>query len=479
MAAGRSASSGNREETDREAFTSGFDEAHDAAGRPRPGYAETLEALEGADLEALSRTVAEDLDGRDISFGSRPFVVDPVPRLVEGATWDALADGLAQRARALNCFLRDAYGERRIVDAGVVDLDLIERAEGYEPELLGRLPGRGSPAAIIGFDVVRDPDGEFFVLEDNLRTPSGFGYALAAREALTKALPPGIPQPRPLEAVTTELLRGAICAAAPEGCRDPCIVVVTDGPDNSAHSEHAMAARRLDARLVTLDDLERDGDRLHVRLPDGATQPVDVVYRRTNRDSIRGDDGELTDVAELLLEPWLSGRIGLVNAFGNGVGDDKLAHGSVEDFVRFYLGEEPKVRSVPTLPLTTPQECDAAIARLRELVVKPRDGQGGAGVVIGAHADSADLERLAGELREHPQDFIAQPIIPLSSHPTVIDDELQPRHVDLRPFAFCGEADAVALISGGLTRVALEAGTLVVNSSQNGGAKDTWVFDAP
>ncbi|MBW3607760.1 MAG: circularly permuted type 2 ATP-grasp protein [Actinobacteria bacterium] len=201
-----------------------------------------------------------------------------------------------------------------------------------------------------------------------------------------------------------------------------------------------------------------------------------LVPRSALITGITGQDGSY--LAELLLEPWLSGRIGLVNAFGNGVADDKEAHSHVEDFVRFYLGEEPMVRSVPTLSLSTPQECEEAIARLRELVVKPRYGQGGAGVVIGAHADSADLERLGDELREHPEDFIAQPIITLSSHPTVIDGELQPRHVDLRPFAFCGEGEAVALIPGGLTRVALEAGTLVVNSSQKGGGKDTWVFDA-
>ena len=204
---------------------------------------------------------------------------------------------------------------------------------------------------------------------------------------------------------------------------------------------------------------------------------MDVVYRRTDDDRLRGDDGEPTDVAALLLEPWLEGTIGVVNAFGNGLGDDKLVHSRVEDFVRFYLGEEPKVRSVPTLSLTTPEQVEAAVGRLRELVVKPRYGQGGAGVVIGAHAERADLERVAGELREHPEDFIAQPIIALSCHPTVIDGELEPRHVDLRPFAFCGSDDAVALIPGGLTRVAFEAGALVVNSSQNGGGKDTWVID--
>ena len=292
-------------------------------------------------------------------------------------------------------------------------------------------------------------------------------------------MPSGLPRPRPLDAITAELLRGTIRAATPEGCEEPLVVVVGDGPDNSAHYEHARAAELLGAHLVTPADLARAGDDLHVRLRDGTSRRVDVVYRRTDQDDVRGDDGELTEVAALLLEPWLRGRIGLVNAFGNGLGDDKLAHSRVEDFVRFYLGEEPKVRSVPTLPLSTPQEVEDAIERLHELVVKPRSGQGGAGVVIGAHAAGADLERRAGELRERPEDFNAQPIVTLSRHPTVIDGELQPRHIDLRPFAFCGEDDSAAVVPGGLTRVALEAGTLVVNSSQNGGGKDTWVFDPP
>ncbi|HEV2059816.1 MAG TPA: circularly permuted type 2 ATP-grasp protein, partial [Solirubrobacteraceae bacterium] len=204
MARRRSATPANGEAPDLDTFTSGFDEARGASGEPRPAYAQTLRALDGADLGALCRTIAERFEQREVSFGADPFVVDPVPRLIEGAEWDALAEGLAQRARALNCFLRDAYGARRIVAAGVVEADVIERAGGYEPDLLGRLPGRGSPAAIIGFDVVRDPDGEFFVLEDNLRTPSGFAYAVAAREALTEALPPGIPRPRPLEARARE-----------------------------------------------------------------------------------------------------------------------------------------------------------------------------------------------------------------------------------------------------------------------------------
>jgi uncharacterized circularly permuted ATP-grasp superfamily protein len=461
---------------DRQAFTAGYDEGRDTTGSPRPGYAEAFQALAGSDLDGLCRCVARGLERRGVSFGAQPFVVDPVPRLIRAAEWDALAAGLAQRARALNRFLLDAYGERRIVRSGVVSAASIDAATGYEPELLGRLPQRASPAAVIGFDVVRDPAGDFLVLEDNLRTPSGFAYALAAREALGDALPGGFPEPRPVDPIAYELLDGVMRAAAPAACRgDPSVVVLTDGPDNVAHYEHAQAARRLDAPLATLADLVRDGDRLRVRLADGSTRSVDVVYRRTNEDRVRDERGDLTRVARALLDPWLSGHVGVVNAFGNGLADDKWMHGCVEDCIRFYLDEEPLVRSVPTQAVEPPAGGRPTIGELRRLVVKPRHGSGGMGVVIGAHAETHDLDRLARELEAHPKRYVAQPIVALSRHPTVVDGRLEPRHVDLRAFAFSG--DAVALMPGGLTRVALDADTLVVNSSQRGGGKDTWVVD--
>ena len=347
----------------------------------------------------------------------------------------------------------------------------IEQTEGYEPDLRGRFPAQRWPAPIIGFDVVRDPGGAFLVLEDNLRTPSGFAYALAARAALDDELPPGMPPSRRIDPLAYELLDGALRAAAPAGRPAPSIVIVTDGPSNVAYYEHEQAARRIGAVLATLGDLEDDGERMRVKLPGGSTRPVDVVYRRTNVDAVRDADGELTDIGKALLEPWLEGRIGLVNGFGNGFADDKLLHGYVEDCIRFYLGEEPLVRSVPTRAI----EGRPAIGDLRELVVKPRDGFGGDGVVIGAHADRGDLERLASDVEDDPEHFVAQPIVTLSRHPTVVDGRLEPRHVDLRAFAFCGEE--VALLPGGLTRVALDAGTLVVNSSQHGGGKDTRVLD--
>jgi uncharacterized circularly permuted ATP-grasp superfamily protein len=236
-------------------------------------------------------------------------------------------------------------------------------------------------------------------------------------------------------------------AAAPPACRDPSLIVLTDGADNVAFYAHAQAARHLRAALATPTDRMRAGDHL------------------------RDEHGELTAVAQALLDPWLSGQIGLVNAFGNGLADDKFVHSCVEDCIRFYLGEEPLVRSVPTL--TT--DGRPTIGELRRLVIKPRHGHGGVGVVIGAHAETDDLDRLARELEAHPERYVAQPTVALSRHPTVIGGRLESRHVDLRAFAFAG--DDVALLPGGLTRVALNAGALVVNSSQQGGGKDTWVVD--
>jgi uncharacterized circularly permuted ATP-grasp superfamily protein len=462
---------------DRQAYTDGYDEARDGAGKPRPGYCQLLRAVARLDLEGLRRAVAQQLDRTGVSFGDEPFVVDPVPRVLCAAEWDPLAAGLAQRARALNHFLRDAYGERRIVDAGLIPAAMIEEAEGYEPALAGRLPERGSPAAILGFDVVRDPAGRFLVLEDNVRTPSGIAYALAAREALAEALGPGLPDPRPIDRVTSGLLAGVMRAAAPPGRDDPSVVLLTDGPGNVAYYEHAELARRIDAPLATPADLVRDGDRLCLRLAGERTRPVDVVYRRTNEDRIRDERGQLTEVARALLDPWLAGQIGLVNAFGNGLADDKLVHGRVEDCIRFYLGEEPLVHSVPTQTPTAADGRPATIGRLRERVIKPRHGQGGVGVVIGAHAETEDLDRLAEELEADPDRYVSQPIVALSRHPTVVDGRLEPRHVDLRSFALC-TSDGAALIPGGLTRVAFGAGALVVNSSQQGGGKDTWVLEA-
>jgi uncharacterized circularly permuted ATP-grasp superfamily protein len=460
---------------DRSAFTDGYDEDRDEQGVPRPGYAQLFDALSGVDLAALTAAVTRQLDREGVNFGGDPFVVDPVPRLILAAAWDELARGLAQRGRALNHFLLDAYREQRVVEAGIVAAETIREAEGFEADLMGRLPTHEAPAAVIGFDVVRAPSGEFLVLEDNVRTPSGIAYALAARAAVAETLPATSLRPRPIDPVIYEMLGRCLRAAAPPGTAAPSVVLLTDGPQNVAYFEHAQAAERLGVPLVTPDALIADGSELRVELAGGATAAVDVVYRRTDEDRVRDERGEMTDVARLLLPSWLSGNLGLVNGFGNGIADDKLVHSHVEDFIRFYLDEEPLVRSVPTQALNTAADAREAIGRLRELVIKPRHGHGGKGVVIGAHADEADLHQLAAELEENPERYIRQPTVALSRHPTVIGGELSPRHVDLRVFAFCG--DAVELAPGGLSRVAMQADALVVNSSQQGGGKDTWVID--
>ncbi len=400
-------------------------------------------------------------------------MVDPVPRLIAGDEWASVERGLAQRTRALNHFLTDVYRERRIVTAGIVDARTIDGAEGYEPDLRGRLANDAPPAPVIGFDLVRDPDGRFLVLEDNLRTPSGISYLVAARTALAATLPAGLPRPRPVDPVIDELLGAALRAAAPpETGPDPLVVLVTDGPANVAYYEHSCIARALGIELVTPAQLRLNGDRLYAGED---PRPVDVVYRRTDEDRVRDEHGQMTAIGELLLPAWLSGRIGLVNAFGNGVADDKLVHSHVEDFVRFYLGEEPLIASVPTRALDSAEAGREAIERLPELVIKPRHGHGGVGVTIGSHADEVQLAIARAELHRHPERYIAQPIVPLSRHPTVVDGRLQPRHLDLRPFAFF--SDVVAVAPGGLSRVAFDADEMVVNSSRNGGGKDTWVLD--
>jgi uncharacterized circularly permuted ATP-grasp superfamily protein len=453
-----------------------FDEAYRADGAPREHYEGLLHALEGADLLALRDAAQQRVDEQGASFGDDPFRIDPVPRLLTAGVWEELAAGLQQRTRALNAFVADAYGDRTIVAAGIVSEALIEEAEGYERELRGRLPAAAAPIAVAGLDIVCDEEGTLRVLEDNCRTPSGYCYANATRRAVTASLPYDGPGPRALADILDQLVREVARDAAPAGVTDPYVVVLSDGPATGTAWEHEQIARLAGAQLVTLDDLRLHDGWLHARLPGGGTQRVDVVYRRSDEDWLRDEQGEPTAIARLLLEPWLAGRLGLVNAFGTGIADDKLAHAYVEDMVRFYLDEEPRLLSVPTLDLCHPEHVDEVLDDLRAYVVKPRGGSGGRGVVVCAHADEETLAHVREELRRAPECHVAQRLVALSQHPTISDaGRLEPRHVDLRPFIFSGAGWTRAL-PGGLTRVALEPGTLVVNSSQHGGGKDTWVL---
>lgn len=456
-----------------------FDEAFESDGVVRPHYAELIAELEGVDLHALERAGEADLLSRGVAFqvagGDGRFRMDPVPRLITPAEWQLLEAGLAQRVRALNAFLADAYGERRIVDAGVVPHRVIDGADGRDPWMEDVDVPHGAYAGMAGLDIVRGPEGGLVVLEDNVRTPSGLAYMEAARDVLEERLPLAAHIDKRSIAPLYEMLGAALRAAAPDGVDEPSVVLLSDGPGNSAWFEHETIARRIGVPLIGLGDLEPRRGRVYARL-DGRLAPVDVVYRRTDEDRLADEHGRPTPLADALLDPLRRGTVACFNAFGAGLADDKLVHAYVEEMVRFYLGEEPLIDSVLTYDLGEPGVLADALTRLDELVVKPRTGFGGHGVVILPHASRDDRDRIERAIRREPTHFVAQETIGLSRHPTVCGAHLEPRHVDLRPFVVTAGHD-VQVIPGGLTRVAFDDGALVVNSSQNGGGKDTWVLE--
>jgi uncharacterized circularly permuted ATP-grasp superfamily protein len=332
----------------------------------------------------------------------------------------------------------------------------------------------GGPAPVIGFDLVRGMDGELRVLEDNLRTPSGLAYAVAVRRAVEAQFPIEARGRMPLDPCF-EPLRMVLAEAA-GGIDNPRIALLTDGAANTAWWEHRMLARRLGISVVTPEKLRLSDGRLCVVLPSGRLRPLDVVYRRSDEDRLRDERGRPTWVADMLLEPMQRGLLGVVNQPGTGVADDKLIHAYVEEMIRFYLGEEPVLESVRTFDLTRPDVLTKVLGRLSGLVVKPRTGHGGNGVVIGAQASVEERARLAAALRAAPDRYVAQETVRLSRHPTVVDGRIQPRHVDLRVFSL-GTGRRTVVLPAPLTRVALGDGSMIVNSSQGGGAKDTWIID--
>jgi carboxylate-amine ligase len=448
-----------------------YDEAVGRRSGTRPQYRALVDALARTDLAGLVGRTADALAADGVRFGDGgPFVVDPVPRIVTAREWSELSAGLVQRVRALEAFVADVYDRRECVREGVVPEAAIASADHLDPRMSEVRPARWIPVA--GLDVVRDARGRWLVLEDNVRTPSGIAYAAAARGALAGAHDPP-PELMPADGAYA-LLGRALRAAAVNERSDPQIVVLTDGPGNSAFYEHLTIARRLGAPLVTLAQLEHSNGRLKRRVG-RSLMPIDIVYRRTDEDRLTDAAGRPTAVGEALLGPARQGRVAVVNAFGTGVADDKLVHSYVEGMVRFYLREEPLLRSVPTYDLRRPHIRARALARIDDLVVKPRTGHGGHGVVIGPHALAADRRRAAAAIEARPDAFVAQETISLSTHPTVIGDRLEPRHIDLRPFVYW-TASGPEVAPAALSRVAFGRGALVVNSSQAGGAKDTWAL---
>ncbi len=421
------------------------------------------DALAGADLAALAAAAAEAVAAAGMEIGGpdgpQLLRVDPVPRIVDGVEWDRLAAGLAQRVRALEAFLRDPS---RAVAAGVVPADVVGTclwAEGAPPP---------AAAGVYGPDVVRTPDGELVVLEDNLRTPTLMGYAETTRDLVAELVPGPA---RPYAAQLVPALSRVLRAAAPD-VDDPVVAVLGDVRGTNVRWEPARVAHLLGLPLVDLDELTPVGDRL--RLPDGRL--VDVLWRRTSEERLCGDDGRLNRLGEALWPGLSSGRLRVVNPFGTGLADDKRTYPYVEDLVRFELGEQPEVRSVRCFDLGDPADLEQALERLDELVLKPRTGSGGRGVTVLPHATAQRRRAVRAEVLRAPADWVAQELVLLSTCPTVVDGRLEDRHVDLRPCVL-SDGTSVTVLPGGLTRVAPRPGELVVNCSQGGAAKDTRVVD--
>jgi uncharacterized circularly permuted ATP-grasp superfamily protein len=437
-----------------------YDDAITEDGSVRPHARAVMDAVLAHDLGELGRQVREEVTALGIRFasvdGDDNWHVDPIPRVIPAEDWAGIEAGLAQRVRALNAFVADTYGERRIVAEGVLPQRVLDTADSFEPAMDGVRVRDGIWIGIAGLDVVRDRAGRWLVLEDNVRTPSGLGYWPTARDVTVSRLDvPADERPRPI---------GDVRAVLHRVFGDGYVVVLTDGPENAAYWEHDWLAEHLGIPLVEPPDLERDGNRLR-----HAGAVVDAVYRRTNADDVDSEVGRL-------LHPVLSaGSIKMINCFGTGIADDKLAHAYVHDMIRFYLGEEPSLDQVETFDLGDPRTLERALDVFDELVIKDRGSYGGIGVVVCPHAEREDIEELREKVRESPGDYVAQRLVELSTHPTEIDGALAPRHVDLRPFVLMPHPDQPVVLPGGLTRVALDEGALVVNSSQNGGAKDTWV----
>lgn len=454
----------------RDSATTPFGRPFDERRAAPDAYAALLERFPADALEAEGERIAGDLAAGGVIFGGadpHPFDVDVVPRILPAAAWEPIEAGVRQRVRALNAFIADAYGEGRAFAEDVVPERLLFEADWYEPAMAA--PDMPVPVAVVaGPDLVRGENADLVVLEDNLRAPSGLAYLLAARRALQPLARSSGLRPRSLEPAL-DALGAALRFAAPPGVEDPFVVLLNDGPDSSAFYEHRTLAEALGMAIATMADLRREDDRL--LLDD---RVVDVVYRRVDDERLLTADGNPTRLGDLLIEPMRGGRLGCANSPGTGIGDDKAIHVYVEGMIRFFLGEEPLLRSVPAYDLGDPDQLAEAMPKLGELVLKPRSDFGGLGVVIGPLAPAAELERAVAAVRAAPHRFVAQEPVALSVHPTLVGGELRGRHIDLRPFVVtAGEQLTVA--AGGLTRFARAEGEMVVNSGRGGGAKDTWV----
>ncbi|WP_082963589.1 circularly permuted type 2 ATP-grasp protein [Mycolicibacterium peregrinum] len=465
-------------------YSEAFDEMFDGSGNVRGPYKGIFAELAPSDAselrsrsDALGRAFIDQGITFSLSGQERPFPLDLVPRVISAAEWSRLERGITQRVKALEMYLDDIYGEQEILRDGVIPRRLVTSCEHFHREAAGIVPPNGVRIHVAGIDLIRDDKGDFRVLEDNLRSPSGVSYVMENRRTMARVFPNlfATHRVRAVGDYSSHLLR-ALLNAAPTNVADPTVVVLTPGVYNSAYFEHSLLARQMGVELVEGRDLFCRDNAVYMRTTEGERQ-VDVIYRRIDDaflDPMQFRPDSVLGVAGLL-NAARAGNVVISSAVGNGVGDDKLVYTYVPTIIEYYLGEKPVLANVDTYRCWLDAEREEVLDRIDELVIKPVEGSGGYGIVFGPDASAKELTATARKIRNDPRGWIAQPVMQLSTVPTQIGDKLAPRHVDLRPFAV-NDGNDVWVLPGGLTRVALPEGSLVVNSSQGGGSKDTWVL---
>jgi uncharacterized circularly permuted ATP-grasp superfamily protein len=465
-----------------------FDEMREPSGEVRAPYralVETLAALPAGELQRRKQSVDLAFLTQGITFTvygreegtERIFPYDLLPRLITGPEWDRIERGLTQRITALNLFLRDVYSDAKILADRVIPRELVYSCKHYRRQMRGLQVPRNVYIAVVGSDLLRLNTGEFVVLEDNLRVPSGVSYMLTNRRVMKRSFPQlfascGV---RPIEHYP-QLLLATLRSLAPEGRPEPNIVLLTPGVFNSAYFEHTYLARQMGIDLVEGRDLVTHDNIVYMRTTDGLKR-VDVIYRRVDDDFsdplIFRSDSSLGCAG--LFNAYRAGNVTVTNAFGTGLADDKAIYAYVPDIIKYYLGEDEILHNVKTFLLSDDKQRQHVLANLDKLVVKAVGESGGYGMLIGPQSTARQREEFARQIEANPRNYIAQPTLDFSRAPCLIGNRLEPRHVDLRPYVLFG--DKVNIVPGGLTRVAMEKGSLVVNSSQGGGSKDTWVLE--
>jgi uncharacterized circularly permuted ATP-grasp superfamily protein len=468
--------------------TNGFyDEMFEASGQPRRraemlarrlmalSEGELVRRQKAADLALLNMGITFNVYGHEAGT-EKVWPFDIVPRIIDGAEWDHIERGLKQRIRALNLFIDDVYNHARIIREGVVPEWLVASGKCLLSKCEGLRPPHGIWCHITGTDLVRDTDGQFYVLEDNLRCPSGVSYVLENREVMKRTFPQifGGSSILPVEDYTEQLLQMLQFIAPPE-IENPNVVVLTPGIFNSAYFEHCFLAQQMGVELVQGSDLVVMDGYVFMRTTQGFER-VDVIYRRIDDDFLDPNvfRGDSTLGVPGLMDVYRAGRVALANAPGTGIADDKAVYAYVPQMIKFYLGEDTILSNVPTFVCGDPQQCEHVLVNIDKLVIKPTNESGGYGILLGPQASSSEHDKYRDLIRANPRNYVAQPMLSLSQVPTVVDDQLEGRHVDLRPYVLYGQD--IYVLPGGLTRVALKKGSLVVNSSQGGGSKDTWVL---